>query len=86
LFGVGHGFIYPTLYALVIDSGNPTNRGKLFSISSVSFTFGGMAGLFIYGIVASNYDYFVMFRLMGIVCALSFILFLYYKYKKMQTY
>jgi len=85
LFGAGHGFIYPTLYALVIDSGNPANKGKLFSISSVSFTFGGMAGSFIYGIVASNYNYFVMFRLMGIVCAMSVILFLYYKYKKMQT-
>lgn len=81
LFGVGHGFLYPTLYAIIIENGNPSMRGKLFSISSVSFTFGGMAGSFLYGIFAEHYDFYHMYRLMGTICISGLILLTYYRYR-----
>ena len=75
LFGLGHGLFYPAIYALVIDLSSESGRGKAISICSVSFTFGGMLGVFFYGIVAENLGFPYMFKLLGIVSALGFLVF-----------
>jgi MFS family permease len=78
LFGFGHGFLYPTLYSIVIDNSNFNERGKVFSICSVAFTLGGMIGAFSYGLVAEVYDYFFMYKLIGTICLLGFFIFIFY--------
>lgn len=74
-FGLGHGLFYPAIYALVIDLSSEADRGKAISICSVSFTFGGMLGVFIFGIVAENLGFPYMFKTLGIVAALGFLAF-----------
>jgi MFS family permease len=75
LFGLGHGLFYPAIYALVIDLSPEIDRGKAISICSVSFTFVGMLGVFIYGIVAENRGFPLMFEIMGVVSAIGFLVF-----------
>jgi len=75
LFGIGHGLFYPAIYALVIDLSSQIDRGKAISICSVSFTFGGMMGVFIYGVVAENWGFPLMFEIMGVVSAIGFLVF-----------
>lgn len=74
-FGLGHGLFYPAVYALVIDLTSETERGKSISICSVSFTFGGMLGAFIYGVVAEAWGFPRMFEILGIVTAVGFLFF-----------
>ena len=75
LFGLGHGLFYPAIYALVIDLSSEADRGKAISICSVSFTFGGMLGVFIYGVVAENLGFPYMFKILGILSAIGFLVF-----------
>lgn len=75
LFGLGHGLFYPAIYALVIDLSSEIDRGKAISICSVSFTFGGMMGVFIYGVVAENWGFPLMFEIMGVVSVIGFLIF-----------
>ncbi|NIT14414.1 MAG: MFS transporter [Candidatus Dadabacteria bacterium] len=81
LFGFGHGFIYPTLYAIVIDNSRISERGTVFSICSVAFTIGGMTGAFIYGLIAEAFGFYTMYRLMGVVCIAGFLIFILYNLK-----
>ena len=74
-FGLGHGLFYPAIYALVIDLSPEADRGKAVSICSVAFTFGGMLGVFIYGVVAEVWGFSLMFEIAGAVCVIGFILF-----------
>ncbi len=74
-FGLGHGLFYPALYALVIDLSPEIDRGKAVSICSVSFTFGGMVGVFTYGVVAQNWGFPLMFEITGAVCFIGFLIF-----------
>lgn len=74
-FGLGHGLFYPAIYALVIDLSSEADRGKAISICSVSFTFGGMLGVFIYGVVAENLGFPYMFKVLGMVSILGFLAF-----------
>lgn len=83
LFGFGHGFLYPTLYSIVIDNSRLSERGKVFSICSVAFTLGGMLGAFSYGIVAENYGYAYMYKLIGSICLLGFLVFILYYIKEL---
>lgn len=78
LFGFAHGFLYPTLYSIVIDNSNFNERGKVFSICSVAFTLGGMIGAFSYGVIAELYNYFFMYKLMGSICFIGFTVFIFY--------
>lgn len=78
VFGFGHGFLYPTLYSMVMDNSNYNERGKVFSICSVAFTLGGMIGAFTYGVIAEYYSYFFMYKLMGITCMVGFLIFIVY--------
>ena len=75
LFGLSHGLLYPSFYALVIDLTPANDRGKAFSVCSVAFTLGGMLGLFIYGIVAENYGFQFMYKIIALVCLLGFAIF-----------
>ena len=75
LFGLGHGLFYPAVYALVIDLTSEIDRGKAISICSVSFTFGGMIGVFIYGVVAEEWGFSRMFEILGVVSVMGFLIF-----------
>ncbi len=75
LFGLGHGLFYPAVYALVIDLTSEIDRGKAISICSVSFTFGGMIGVFIYGVVAEEWGFPRMFEILGVVSVIGFLIF-----------
>lgn len=75
LFGLSHGLLYPSFYALVLDLTPVNDRGKAFSICSVAFTLGGMLGLFIYGLVAEYYGFHFMFKMIAMVCLLGFAVF-----------
>jgi len=78
LFGLGHGLFYPAVYALVIDLTSEINRGKAISICSVSFTFGGMVGVFIYGVVAEYWGFVRMFEILGIASVIGFLIFSFF--------
>jgi len=75
LFGLSHGLLYPSVYALVIDLSPIVDRGKAFAICSVAFTLGGMLGSFIYGVVADFFGFQVMYIAAGVVCFIGFIVF-----------
>ncbi len=74
-FGMGHGLFYPAIYALVIDLSPESDRGKAVSICSVAFTFGGMLGVFIYGVLAELRGFQFMFEVAGAVCFVGFLVF-----------
>ncbi len=78
LFGLGHGMFYPAIYALVMDLTPEADRGKAVSIASSSFTFGGMVGVFSYGVVAETWGFKIMFEAVSIMCLLGFIIFFIY--------
>jgi len=75
LFGLSHGLLYPSFYALVIDLTPINDRAKAFSVCSVAFTLGGMLGLFIYGIVAEYWGFHFMYKIIALVCLLGFAVF-----------
>jgi MFS family permease len=75
LFGLGHGLFYPAIYALVMDLSSEIDRGKAISICSVSLTFGGMLGVFIYGVVAEKLGFPLMFQILGITSVIGFLIF-----------
>lgn len=75
LFGLSHGLVYPSIYALVIDLSPNVDRGKAFAICSVSFTLGGMLGSFLYGVVAEHLGFQVMYMAAGGVCLIGFLVF-----------
>jgi MFS family permease len=75
LFGLGHGLFYPAIYALVIDLTSEKNRGKAISICSVSFTSGGMIGVFINGVIAEYWGFQAMFEILAITTILGFLIF-----------
>ncbi|MGH7802676.1 MAG: MFS transporter [Thermodesulfobacteriota bacterium] len=75
LFGLSHGLLYPSVYALVIDLSPIVDRGKAFAMCSVAFTLGGMLGSFIYGVVADFFGFQVMYIAAGGVCFIGFIVF-----------
>jgi MFS family permease len=75
LFGLSHGLVYPSIYALVIDLSPEADRGKAFAICSASFTLGGMLGSFIYGLVAEYQGFPIMYLSAGLVCMTGFIAF-----------
>jgi len=74
-FGLGQGLFYPAIYALIIDLSPDADRGKAVSICSVSFTFGGMLGVFIFGVVAERWGFNLMFAVSGVVCLLGSFIF-----------
>ena len=75
IFGCAHGFVYPSIYSIIIES-NPKEAGaKAFAISSVSFTGGGMLGSFVFGIVAEFFGFRTMFVSIALMVFLGFLFF-----------
>ncbi len=75
LFGISHGFGYPSLYSIVIDNAGSTNRTKAFAICSLSFTAGGMFGTFISGIIADTFGYTIMYLFIAALAMSAFLIF-----------
>lgn len=75
IFGLSHGLVYPSIYALVIDLSPVAERGRAFAICSVAFTLGGMLGSFIYGLVAQFWGFHTMYLTAGGVCLIGFLVF-----------
>lgn len=61
LFGLAHGFTYPSLYLLAMEESGNRARAKVFALCSASFTSGGMLGTFVSGVVANESGYFKMY-------------------------
>ena len=78
LFGLSHGLLYPSIYALVIDLTPMPDRGKAFSICSVAFTFGGMLGSILCGFMAELYGFRIMYQMVALTCLLGFVVFSFY--------
>lgn len=81
LFGISHGFVYPSLYSIVIDNTRSVSRTRAFAICSLAFTGGGMTGTFISGLLAHYYGYTVMYLFLTGVLFVSFWIFAFY-YRK----
>ncbi len=75
IFGCAHGFVYPSIYSIIIESNPKEARAKAFAISSVSFTGGGMLGSFVFGMVAELFGFRMMFVSMALMVFLGFLLF-----------
>ncbi len=75
MFGCAHGFVYPSIYSIIIDSSPREARSKAFAISSVSFTGGGMVWSFVFGVVAEILGFRAMFASMGVFVFLGFLFF-----------
>ena len=75
IFGCAHGFVYPSLYSIIIESNPKEARAKAFAISSVSFTGGGMLGSFVFGVVAELFGFRTMFVSIAIMVLLGFLFF-----------
>lgn len=85
LFGISHGFAYPSLYSIVIDNAGSTDRTKAFAICSLSFTAGGMIGTFLSGIIADIFSYTIMYLFVGILALSAFSVFTYFYHEQADS-
>ena len=65
--GLGHGYVYPALSALVIQRTHALASGRSSSIYSSLYDIGAMAGPYALGIVASLAGYGPMFVVSGVI-------------------
>ena len=77
MFGVSHGFSYPSLYSQVLDNIKKTDRAKGFAIGSLSFTSGGMFGTFIAGIFVDLFGYKYMFLVLALFVFSGFVTYIF---------
>ena len=75
VFGFAHGFVYPSVYSMIIDSNPAGARARAFALSSVSFTGGGMAGSFVFGVVADFFGFRTMFVAVALMVFAGFAFF-----------
>ncbi len=76
LFGISHGFTYPSFYLLAMENSDKRARAKVFALCSASFTGGGMVGTFVSGGVAHLFGWFSMYMLLAAVSFAGFAVFL----------
>ncbi len=81
IFGVAHGFAYPSIYTIIIESAGSISRSKSFAVSSLSFTAGGMIGSILYGMVADFFGFRVMFSVIASTVFITFFIFNSYSKK-----
>ena len=74
--GLGHGYVYPALSALVIRRTHAKASGRSSSIYSSLYDIGAMAGPYALGVVASLAGYGPMFILSGAIAAGGAVYFL----------
>lgn len=65
-FGIGHGILYPTLNALVVDRTRPEERGTAMGSFNASFNFGTTFFAFGFGVIAKYFGFPVMYVVSGI--------------------
>lgn len=85
LFGIGHGFAYPSIYTIIIESASDNSRARSFAISSLAFTSGGMTGSFLFGIIADYFGYKWMFISISFSILLMFLFFNFHVLKTRLT-
>ena len=71
LFGLSHALVYPSIYSLALNFSDENSKTKVFSICSVSFTFGGMLFSIIGGYVAELFSFKIMFLSCSIIVTLG---------------
>ena len=73
--GIGHGYLYPALSALVIARTPPASTGRSSSIYSSLYDLGAMAGPYLLGVVAVTIGYGPMFIVSGSIALAGAIFF-----------
>ena len=76
LFGISHGFTYPSLYLLAMERAGDGVRAKVFAFCSLAFTCGGMLGTFIAGGTADALGYFAMYMGLAVFAFMAFAAFM----------
>jgi len=59
--GIGHGFLFPSLSALILDRAGPGKEGMAMAMFTGAFDMGLVAGAAAFGFVAEHLGYTVMF-------------------------
>jgi MFS family permease len=73
--GIGHGYLYPALSALVIARTPRASTGRSSSIYSSLYDLGAMAGPYLLGVVAVTIGYGPMFIVSGSIALAGAIFF-----------
>jgi MFS family permease len=60
-FGAGHGMVYPTANALMVDLSHPGNLGRVQTLFSGSFSVGVSISAFVFGGIIERFGYRVAF-------------------------
>ena len=74
LAGVGHGILYPTLTALLVDQVESGRRGRVLGLFSSAIVLGASLGPMAMGVVAQRIGYPGMFGLTGLLPLLGVLL------------
>jgi len=75
LCGLGHGYAFPTLAALVVDRANPSNRGAAITIFTALFDVGFLIGGPTFGLLVRVSSYAVMFTTAAAILAILAVVF-----------
>lgn len=75
LFGISHGFTYPSFYLLAMEKSPGRAKAEVFALCSASFTCGGMLGTFVSGGLAHAFGYFHMYMFLACVALAGFLVF-----------
>jgi MFS family permease len=75
LCGLGHGFVYPTLSALVVSRASESGRGAAISIHTSLPDVGGLLGAPLLGWIIEAHGFSPMFAAGGVMLALGSLLF-----------
>jgi predicted MFS family arabinose efflux permease len=76
LGGLGHGYFYPALVALVIGHTRPGAMGRSSAIFNLVMDFGAMSGPYAFGMVADLWGYRRMFLLSAAVAFAAVVFYL----------
>ncbi len=79
LGGIGHGYLYPALSALVIERTPLDAMGRASSIDTSLYDFGYMAGPYLLGAIATGFGYPAMFTIAGAMLLVGAILYLLFE-------
>lgn len=79
LGGIGHGYLYPALSALIIERTPLDGIGRASSIYTSLYDFGYMAGPYILGSIATGFGYPTMFIISGAMLLVGAIFFLMFE-------
>jgi MFS family permease len=76
LLGGGHGLIYPALYALMLERAGSMDRGSAGALLNASGDIGTFGGASIFGVVARDFGYMIMYIDAGLSTAGGLLIFL----------